>query len=163
MNDKSSLISLIVSDPENSLENWKSKGVHVCDWSGIKCNNASDRIIEIDLSGRSLGGTISPALANLSSLQILDLSGFFLVGHIHKELGNLVHLEQLSLSGNFLEGSIPSEFGSLHNLYYLDMGSNHLEGEIPPSLFHNVTSLSYIDLSNNSFPYIFNLTSFSTS
>ncbi|XP_057421056.1 putative leucine-rich repeat receptor-like serine/threonine-protein kinase At2g24130 [Lotus japonicus] len=153
VNDKSSLISFmscIVSDPENSLENWKSQGVHVCDWSGVRCNNASDRIIEIDLSGRLLGGTISPALANLSFLQILDLSGNFFVGHIPKELGNLVHLEQLSLSGNFLEGSIPSEFGSLHNLYYLDMGSNHLEGEIPPSLFHNVTSLSYIDLSNNS-------------
>ncbi|XP_061347534.1 putative leucine-rich repeat receptor-like serine/threonine-protein kinase At2g24130 [Gastrolobium bilobum] len=153
INGKSSLISFmsgIVSDPENALESWKSTGVYVCDWSGVRCNNASDRIIELDLSGKSLGGTISPALANLSSLQILDLSGNFFVGHIPKELGYLVQLGQLSLSGNFLEGNIPSEFGSLQNLYYLDMGSNQLKGEIPPSLFCNVTSLSYIDLSNNS-------------
>ncbi|XP_020231275.2 putative leucine-rich repeat receptor-like serine/threonine-protein kinase At2g24130 [Cajanus cajan] len=153
VNGKSSLISFmscIVSDPQNALESWKSRGVHVCDWSGVRCNNASDVIIELDLSGRTLGGTISPALANISSLQILDLSGNFLVGHIPKELGYLVHLGELSLSGNFLEGHIPSEFGSLHNLYYLDMRSNHLEGEIPPSLFCNGTSLSYVDLSNNS-------------
>ena len=153
VNGKKSLISFmsgIVSDPQNALESWKSPGVHVCDWSGVRCNNASDMIIELDLSGSSLGGTISPALANISSLQILDLSGNCLVGHIPKELGYLVQLRQLSLSGNFLQGHIPSEFGSLHNLYYLDLGSNHLEGEIPPSLFCNGTSLSYVDLSNNS-------------
>ncbi|KAK7265190.1 hypothetical protein RJT34_32806 [Clitoria ternatea] len=153
VNGKSSLVSFmqgIVSDPENAIESWKSPSLHVCDWSGVRCNNASDMIIELDLSKRSLVGTISPALANLSSLQILDLSGNFLVGQIPKELGYLVHLEQLSLSGNFLEGHIPYEFGSLHNLYYLDMGSNQLEGEVPSSLFCNWTSLSYIDLSNNS-------------
>ncbi|MED6218828.1 hypothetical protein PIB30_030145 [Stylosanthes scabra] len=144
-------MSCIVSDPENALESWKSpNNVHVCDWSGVKCNNASDRIIELDLSERSLGGTISPSLGNLSSLKILDLSGNFFVGHIPKELGYLIHLRQLSLSGNFLEGVIPSEFGLLHNLDYLDMESNNLGGEIPPSLFCNGSSLSYIDLSNNS-------------
>ncbi|KAH1262696.1 putative leucine-rich repeat receptor-like serine/threonine-protein kinase [Glycine max] len=153
VNGKNSLISFmsgIVSDPQNALKSWKSPGVHVCDWSGVRCNNASDMIIELDLSGGSLGGTISPALANISSLQILDLSGNYFVGHIPKELGYLVQLGQLSLSGNFLQGHIPSEFGSLHNLYYLNLGSNHLEGEIPPSLFCNGTSLSYVDLSNNS-------------
>ena len=153
VNGKSSLASFmqgIVSDPKNALESWKSPGVHVCDWSGVKCNNASDMIIELDLSGRSLGGTISPSLGNLSSLQILDLSGNLFVGHIPKELGYLSQLGQLSLSGNFLEGVIPSEFGLLHNLYYLDMGNNQLEGEIPPPLLCNGTSLSYIDLSNNS-------------
>ncbi|KAK7388404.1 hypothetical protein VNO78_23220 [Psophocarpus tetragonolobus] len=149
-NSLTSFMSGIVSDPQNALESWKSPGVHVCDWSGVRCNNASDMIIELDLSGRSLGGTISPALANISTLQILDLSENFLVGHIPKELGYLGQLGQLSLSGNFLEGHIPSEFGSLHNLYYLDMGSNRLEGEIPSSLFCNGTSLSYVDLSNNS-------------
>ncbi|BAT76152.1 hypothetical protein VIGAN_01411500, partial [Vigna angularis var. angularis] len=153
VNGKKSLISFmsgIVSDPQNALDSWKSPGVHVCDWSGVRCNNASDMIVEVDLSGRSLGGTISPALANISSLQILDLSGNFLVGRIPKEIGHLVRLRQLSLSGNFLEDHIPSEFGLLHNLDYLNLGSNHLEGEIPSSLFCNRTSLGYVDLSNNS-------------
>ncbi|KAF7838117.1 putative leucine-rich repeat receptor-like serine/threonine-protein kinase [Senna tora] len=154
VNDESSLRSFmrgIVSDPHNALESWKSPGVHVCNWSGIRCNNASDRVIEIDLSGKSLAGTISPAISNLSSLRILDLSQNSFVGHIPKELGFLTQLGQLSLSWNFLQGKIPPELGSLHNLYYLDMESNQLEGEIPSSLFCNGShSLRYIDLSNNS-------------
>ncbi|XP_061365109.1 putative leucine-rich repeat receptor-like serine/threonine-protein kinase At2g24130 [Gastrolobium bilobum] len=154
VNEKNSLVSFmsgIVSDPKNVLETWNSPGVHVCNWFGVKCNNATNRIIELDLNGSSLRGTISPALANLSSLQILDLSENFFVGHIPKELGYLIQLQQLSLSFNFLEGNIPSELGSLHNLYYLNLGTNHLKGEIPSSLFCNGSStLSYIDLSNNS-------------
>ncbi|KAI4344318.1 hypothetical protein L6164_011560 [Bauhinia variegata] len=154
VNDKSSLITFmsgIVSDPKNALASWKSPSVHVCNWSGIRCSNASDRIIELELSRKSLGGTISPALSNLSFLKILDLSENFFVGHIPKELGYLAQLRQLSLSWNFLKGKIPSEFGSLHRLYYLDLGSNQLEGEIPQSLFCNgSSSLRYIDLSNNS-------------
>ncbi|RDX59113.1 putative leucine-rich repeat receptor-like serine/threonine-protein kinase, partial [Mucuna pruriens] len=154
VNEKNSLVSFIsniVSDPKNVLKSWKSPGVQVCDWYGVRCNNASNRIIELALNGSSLGGTISPALANLSYLQILDLSENFFVGHIPKELGYLVQLQQLSLSGNFLQGKIPPELASLHNLYYLNMGSNQLEGEIPPSLFCNGSfTLGYIDLSNNS-------------
>ncbi|PNY12408.1 leucine-rich repeat receptor-like serine threonine-protein kinase at2g24130-like protein [Trifolium pratense] len=153
-------MSCVISDPENALESWKSNVVNVCDWSGVKCNNESHnkRIIELDLSGKSLGGTISPSLANLSLLQILDLSGNLLVGHIPRELGSLVHLEQLSLSWNFLQGNIPLEFGSLHNLYYLNLGSNQLEGEIPPSLLcngqvplplSNSTKLKWLDLESN--------------
>ncbi|KAL2639819.1 hypothetical protein AAZV13_06G192700 [Glycine max] len=155
VSEKESLVSFmsgIFSDPKNVLKSWKSPSVHVCNWYGVRCNNASDnKIIELALNGSSLGGTISPALANLSYLQILDLSDNFLVGHIPKELGYLIQLQQLSLSGNFLQGEIPSELGSFHNLYYLNMGSNQLEGEVPPSLFCNGSStLRYIDLSNNS-------------
>ncbi|KAK7411568.1 hypothetical protein VNO78_03003 [Psophocarpus tetragonolobus] len=154
MNEKESLVSFmsgIVSDPKKVLESWKSPSVHVCNWYGVRCNNARDRIMELALNGSSLGGVISPALANLSYLQILDISDNFFVGHIPKELGYLIQLQQLSLSGNFLQGKIPSELGSLHNLYYLNMGSNQLEGEIPPSLLCNGSStLRYIDLSNNS-------------
>ncbi|KAK7327775.1 hypothetical protein VNO77_21866 [Canavalia gladiata] len=154
VNEKNSLVSFmsgIVSDPKNVLKSWKSPGVHVCNWYGVRCNGASDSIIELALNGSSLGGTISPALANLSSLQILDLSENFFVGQIPKELGYLIQLQQLSLSWNFLHGKIPSELGSLHNLNYINMGSNQLKGDIPPSLFCNGSStLRYIDLSNNS-------------
>ncbi|XP_054820156.1 putative leucine-rich repeat receptor-like serine/threonine-protein kinase At2g24130 isoform X2 [Prosopis cineraria] len=154
VNDGSSLrnfMSGIVSDPGNSLASWRSPGVHFCDWLGIKCNNVSGKVIKIRLSRKSLGGTISPALGNLSALKVLDLSENFFVGHIPKELGCLVQLEKLSLYWNLLEGKIPSELSSLHNLRHLDMGSNRLKGVIPPSLFCNSSSsLKNVDLSNNS-------------
>lgn len=155
MKDRASLLSFkkgIVSDPEKALETWNSPGVHVCNWTGVKCNNGSDQVIELDLSSRSLHGTISPALANLSSLSILDLSCNSFEGHIPEELVNLVQLTQLSLTWNFLQGSIPEKLGNLHQLVYLNLGSNRLVGNIPPSLFCNKSSasLQYVDLSNNS-------------
>ncbi|OMO87103.1 hypothetical protein CCACVL1_09268 [Corchorus capsularis] len=152
--DRASLLSFmsgIVLDPENALEDWNSTNVHVCNWSGVGCNHARDQVVQLDLSGRSLHGTISPALANLSSLVVLDLSKNFFQGHIPAELGSLVQLKQLSLSWNLLQGNIPSELGSLHQLVYLDLGSNRLVGDIPAPLFCNGSySLQYMDLSNNS-------------
>ncbi|KAF9662722.1 hypothetical protein SADUNF_Sadunf18G0083800 [Salix dunnii] len=141
----------VVSDPEGALESWNSSGIHVCNWTGVKCNNASGHVVQLDLSGLSLRGRISPVLANLSSLLVLDLSRNFFEGHIPAELGDLLQLRQLSLSWNLLGGNIPEELGSLHHLVYLDLGSNRLAGDIPVPLFCNgSSSLEYMDLSNNS-------------
>ncbi|KAJ6372494.1 hypothetical protein OIU76_026902 [Salix suchowensis] len=141
----------VVLDPEGALESWNSSGVHVCNWTGVKCNNASDHVVQLDLSGLSLRGRISPALANLSSLLVLDLSRNFFEGHIPAELGDLLQLRQLSLSWNLLGGNIPEELGFLHHLVYLDLGSNRLAGDVPVPLFCNgSSSLEYMDLSNNS-------------
>lgn len=157
MRDRAALVSFmsgIVSDPQHALEDWNNSSdvAHVCNWSGVRCNEDENRVVELDLSGRSLGGTISPALGNLSSLNILDLSINFFEGHIPRELGSLFDLKQLSLSTNLLGGNIPFELGFLHKLVYLDLGTNRLNGRIPVSLFCNESSdsLQYIDLSNNS-------------
>ncbi|GMN63660.1 hypothetical protein TIFTF001_032734 [Ficus carica] len=157
MRDRAALVSFmsgIVSDPQHALEDWNNSSdvAHVCNWSGVRCNEDENRVVELDLSGRSLRGTISPALGNLSSLNILDLSINFFEGHIPRELGSLFDLKQLSLSTNLLGGNIPFELGFLHKLVYLDLGTNRLNGRIPFSLFCNESSdsLQYIDLSNNS-------------
>ncbi|XP_062078454.1 putative leucine-rich repeat receptor-like serine/threonine-protein kinase At2g24130 [Humulus lupulus] len=147
-----SFMSQIVSDPQHGLEDWNSLNVHVCNWSGVRCNSEKSRVVELDLSGKSLKGTISSSLSNLSSLNILDLSRNSFEGHIPRELGSLLELSQLSLSSNYLEGNIPFELGFLHKLVYLDLGTNRLNGHLPFSLFCNESSssLQYIDLSNNS-------------
>ncbi|KAF2310441.1 hypothetical protein GH714_010195 [Hevea brasiliensis] len=152
--EKVSLLSFksgIVLDPEGALASWNSSNIHVCNWTRVKCNNAGSQIVQLDLSGLSLRGRISPALANLSSLVILDLSRNFFAGHIPAELGYLSQLRQLSLSWNLLEGKIPFELGFLHQLVYLDLASNRLASDIPAPFFCNgSSSLEYIDLSNNS-------------
>ncbi|GAV88804.1 Pkinase domain-containing protein/LRR_1 domain-containing protein/LRRNT_2 domain-containing protein/LRR_8 domain-containing protein, partial [Cephalotus follicularis] len=144
--------SSIVLDPAHVLDSWNSSSLHVCNWTGIKCNNATNQVVHLVLSGQSLRGTISPALANLSSLEVLVLSQNFFEGHIPAELGSLLQLRRLSLSWNLLQGKIPAELGFLHQLVYIDLGSNRLEGDIPLPLFCNGTSstLYYMDLSNNS-------------
>lgn len=154
MNDRASLLSFmsgVVFDQGRVLENWNSSNVNICNWSGVRCNNASDRVTELILNATWLRGTISPALANLSSLKVLDLSRNFFRGPIPKELGSLSQLRLLSLSWNLLEGKIPYELGFLSKMVYLDLGSNQLEREMPESLFCNGSlSLQYIDVSNNS-------------
>ncbi|CBI36558.3 unnamed protein product, partial [Vitis vinifera] len=152
--DRASLLAFlsgVVLDPENTLKSWNSSGVHVCNWSGVRCNNGRDQVIELDLRSQALRGTISPAISNLSFLRVLDLSGNFFEGEIPAEIGALFRLQQLSLSSNLLRGKIPAELGLLRELVYLNLGSNQLVGEIPVSLFCNGSStLEYVDFSNNS-------------
>ncbi|XP_051131570.1 putative leucine-rich repeat receptor-like serine/threonine-protein kinase At2g24130 [Andrographis paniculata] len=153
-----SFMSGITNDPQNSLLSWRSSypsSAHnlsqVCEWSGVGCDANKNRVVELNLSHKSLHGTISPALFNLSELQILDLSGNFFQGWIPVEIGSLSNLVELSLSTNLLVGKIPAELGFLKELVYLNLGSNKLSGEIPTSLFCNgSSSLQYLDLSNNS-------------
>ncbi|KAK1429752.1 hypothetical protein QVD17_11970 [Tagetes erecta] len=154
-NDRASLlmfVSKVTSDPGNVLESWNnSSRVHFCNWTGITCNENHDSVLELDLSGASLRGTISPAVSKLSRLTVLDLSRNFFEGGIPKEIGYLSELRQLSLSSNLLRGRIPFELGFLRGLQYLDMGSNKFEGDIPLGLFCNgSSSLEYLDISNNS-------------
>ncbi|KAL5699037.1 hypothetical protein ACHQM5_029994 [Ranunculus cassubicifolius] len=152
--DQTALISFmsgIVSDPDNVLESWRSSETHMCNWTGIECNSAKTRVVQLDLSEKSLQGTISPSLANLSFLSILDLSENFFTGQIPREIGSLFKLKQLSFSSNVLQGEIPVELGNLHQLVYLNLRSNKFSGNIPRSLFCNGTFLlQYLDLSDNS-------------
>ncbi|KAL0340206.1 UNVERIFIED_CONTAM: putative leucine-rich repeat receptor-like serine/threonine-protein kinase [Sesamum radiatum] len=154
LNDRASLLSFmagIAYDPGNSLESWNASDIPVCKWSGVVCEMNRNRVVQLNLSHKSLHGSISPALFNLSELKVLDLSGNFLQGRIPAELGSLYQLRGLSLSFNLLDGEIPAEVGFLKQLQYLDLGSNKLVGEIPVSLFCNGSaSLEYLDLSNNS-------------
>ncbi|KAL8138254.1 hypothetical protein V2J09_004255 [Rumex salicifolius] len=144
-------LSGVKSDPDGVLLSWASSHVHVCNWTGIICDRMKSHVVQLDVSDSSLEGVISPALGNLSFLQVLDLSSNLFHGQIPAELGSLLKLRQLSLSSNLLEGRIPLEFGSLSQLQYLNLGSNLLEGELPIALFCNgSSSLQYLDLSNNS-------------
>lgn len=147
-----SFMSGITKDPEHALENWNATDLSVCEWSGVKCDTGKNRaVVELNLSHKSLHGTISPALFSLPNLEILDLSGNFLRGPIPPEIGALHRLEELSLASNALQESIPPQLGELKQLVYLNLGSNKLVGEIPPSLLCNgSSSLQYLDLSNNS-------------
>ncbi|KAK9076788.1 hypothetical protein SSX86_005122 [Deinandra increscens subsp. villosa] len=154
-NDQSSLlafVSRVTYDPGNILESWNnSSPVHFCNWTGITCNENRDSVLELDLSGASLHGTISPVISKLTRLTVLDLSRNSFEGGIPKEIGYLSELTQLSLSSNLLRGRIPIELGYLRGLQYLDIGSNKLEGDIPTGLFCNgSSSLEYVDISNNS-------------
>ncbi|XP_022970144.1 LRR receptor-like serine/threonine-protein kinase GSO1 [Cucurbita maxima] len=93
-------------------------------------------------------------ISHLSSLQFFSLSGKDLseASNLMQVLSSLPLLSSLiltdcSLQNNQLSfGSMNSSF--LSRIQHLDLSSNNFHGPIP-KVFHNMTSLKFLDLSNN--------------
>lgn len=144
-------LSDVSADPGGVLADWgRSPGF--CNWTGVTCGGGgrSRRVTQLVLSGKQLGGAVSPALGRLSSVAVLDLSSNAFAGAIPPEVGALSALTQLSLANNLLEGAVPAGLGLLDKLYFLDLSGNRLSGGIPGALFCNCSALQYLDLANNS-------------
>jgi hypothetical protein len=122
----------IISDPSGRLCNWTAQNSkEVCSWYGITCTQHSRRVVAIILPvpiiledglyfgdpKLQLGGTLSPSLGSLSSLQTLNLCGNNFTGLIPPQLGHLKALRLLNLSFNDgLEGSIPKSLSNCTGL-----------------------------------------------
>ncbi|KAJ1431186.1 Serine/threonine-protein kinase, active site [Sesbania bispinosa] len=130
------------------------------------------RVIELNLQGYQLHGSLSPHVGNLSFLTNLNLKNNSFYGKIPQELGRLLQLQQLSLTnnsftgeiptnltscshlrdlyleGNNLIGKIPIEIGSLWKLQSLAVGKNNLTGGFPPFI-GNLSSLIRVSVSYN--------------
>ncbi|KAL9233985.1 hypothetical protein vseg_008912 [Gypsophila vaccaria] len=119
----------IESDPYNSLASWDSNDHHPCNWFGVHC--VDGKVQMLDLSGRSLRGTLSPELGNLADLRALVLRANQLSGVIPTELEHLTLLEVLDLRHNYLTGRIPVGITKLVSLKRLLLCHNKIEGPIP--------------------------------
>ncbi|XP_074587699.1 receptor-like protein 44 [Curcuma longa] len=152
--DEACLSSLCRSlvDPNGSLRNWtKANFAAPCNGftsylTGVTCN--SGRVYKLSLSGLSLGGSISPFVANCSDLQSLDLSSNQLAGGIPPEISVLLNLAVLNLSANRLAGPIPPQLAFCAYLNVIDLHANLLCGLIPDQLGFLVR-LSSFDVSYN--------------
>ena len=117
------------------------------DWYGVETDRNS-QVIELNLAGNGLTGTIPPELGNLAGLTELVLQENNLSGPIPSAFGGLGNLEALSLVENNLTGAIPAELGSLANLTSLGLGSNALTGPIPREI-GNLAKLERLVLMGN--------------
>ncbi|XP_057531014.1 receptor-like protein EIX1 [Amaranthus tricolor] len=130
-----------------------------CNWPGVRCNNQTGHIIELDLHGNGflnfndydchLEGKLSDSLGELKHLKYLDLSSNnFLDQPIPAIIGSLSYLEHLNLSCAHFAGEIPKQLGNLSHLTFLDLSYNlHLYANSLQWLFH-LTLLKDLDLSN---------------
>ncbi|KAG6484703.1 receptor-like protein 44 [Zingiber officinale] len=139
-------------DPDNSLRNWTKANFEApCNGftsylTGVTCNNG--RVYKLALSGLSLGGAISPFVANCSNLQSLDLSSNQISGSIPPEISALLNLAVLNLSANRLSGAIPPQLALCAYLNAIDLHANLLSGQIPDQL-GLLVRLSSFDVSYN--------------
>ncbi|CAL5079203.1 unnamed protein product [Urochloa decumbens] len=162
-----------ISGHSGVLDSW-NQSTSYCSWEGVTCGKRHRwRVVTLNLTSQGLGGTISPAIGNLTFLRILDLSINTLDGEIPPSIGSLRRLQKLDLNTNMLtgvipsnisrcvslrvmyihsnkgvQGSIPAEIGSMPSLSYLVLFNNSITGTIPPSL-GNLSQLTDLSLSLN--------------
>ncbi|KVI05422.1 probable inactive receptor kinase At1g48480 [Cynara cardunculus var. scolymus] len=130
---------------------WNSSDPSPCSWTGVLCDNATNRVTGLRLPGARLAGEIPPnSIGNLTKLRRLSLRGNLLRGEILLDLENCSELRFIYLQNNRLSGEIPATFFRLSNLIRVDISSNNFSGEISAS-FNNLTRLTHLYLENNQF------------
>ncbi|PWA38469.1 Leucine-rich repeat-containing protein [Artemisia annua] len=131
--------------------------------------NISSSLYMIDMGNNSFQGTIPNVYGDCGGLEGLILKGNQLEGEIGSssiglEYLNLSHnfitglpqfqwhgLKVLYLQSNLIEGPFPPSICNMSSLYYLDMSNNRFGGLIPQCFGNISSSLTMIDMGNNSF------------
>ncbi|XP_071716839.1 probable inactive receptor kinase At1g48480 [Rutidosis leptorrhynchoides] len=122
-----------------------------CNWTGVTCDDVTNRVTEIRLPGDGLTGSIPVgSIGNLTQLRTLSLRGNRLSGVIPADLDLCSELQFLYLPNNQFSGEIPATLFRLSNLIRLDISGNNFSGEINPN-FSNLTRLTHLFLQNNRF------------
>ncbi|KAL3505091.1 hypothetical protein ACH5RR_034932 [Cinchona calisaya] len=145
MSLKSHTISMEVSYP---LSSWDENSTSPCNWTRVVCNKNGQRVIELDLSGLKLAGSISPLIGNLSFLESLQLQNNQLTGNLPEQLGNLFRLRTLNASSNSLTGVIPTSISQCKELRILDLMQNQISGKIPEEI-SQLKELQVLNLARN--------------
>lgn len=141
-------------DPNGNLTDWNQGDPCTGRWNGVVCYNSTLEdgylhVQELQLLNRNLSGNLSPALGNLSQLQILSFMWNNISGSIPKEIGNIKTLKLLLLNGNLLTGPLPEELGYLPNLDRIQIDQNQISGQLPKS-FANLNKTKHFHMNNNS-------------
>ncbi|KAI3470869.1 hypothetical protein Pfo_027532 [Paulownia fortunei] len=172
--DRLSLLSFkenISDDPLQVMSSWNDS-VSFCKWQGVTCSSRRPQVTMLTLPSQKLGGSLSPAIANLTFLRVLDLRGNSFRGQIPADIGRLFRLQYvflmennfggeipanlsqcselqvINLNFNSLVGKIPTELSSLPKLVALHISANQLTGGIPPVL-GNISSLLNLSIAQN--------------
>ncbi|KAL8120938.1 receptor-like kinase TMK4 [Apium graveolens] len=98
------------------------RGTSYCQWSGINCDN-SNKVTSINLSSKSLSGTLPSEISQLSQLKTLALQRNKLSGTL-PSFANLTSLQEIFLDGNDFT-SVPQDFLlGLTNLQTFSLSDN---------------------------------------
>ncbi|GAY64498.1 hypothetical protein CUMW_234050 [Citrus unshiu] len=142
------------------VASWKldEKNSDCCLWDGVKCNEDTGHVVELDLASSCLYGSVNStsSLFQLVHLQRLSLfDNNFNFSEIPSEILNFSRLTHLNLSRSYFSGQIPAELLELTNLEVLDLSFNTFDNfflklQKPglANLAENLTNLKALDLIN---------------
>lgn len=134
--------------------NWHNKTgwlqtYECCNWHGIRCDNATNKVTFLALPSNGLKGAIPREIAQLDRLSILDLEANDLSGRpLPVEFAKLNSLEFINIRNSSLGGAIPSGLGNSKLLATVYLSNNALTGVIPASMFNcspGTTALFMVD------------------
>ena len=131
--------------------NW-SENSSIDTWEGVTISGVPQRVIrlELDISGKTLAGSIPSTLSRLTGLQTLNISNNEFSGRIPVGLRALATLQVLDFSNNRLSGSMPTDLGNIATLQTLHLANNSLTGSIPTTLV-DLSALRSLSLAGNRF------------
>ncbi|XP_049395533.1 receptor-like protein 9DC1 [Solanum stenotomum] len=132
-----------------------NRSTDCCSWDGVKCDETTGQVIELDLSRSQRQGKFhsNSSLFKLSNLKRLDLfendnSGSL----ISPKFGELSSLTHLDLSYSSFTGIITAEISRLSKLHVLSIESDPYELRFEPHNFEllpkNLTQLRELHLSS---------------
>ncbi|KAH9745291.1 Receptor-like protein 7 [Citrus sinensis] len=142
------------------VASWKldEKDRDCCSWDGVKCDEDTGHVVELDLASSCLYGSINStsSLFQLVHLQRLSLfDNNFNFSEIPSEILNFSRLTHLNLSESYFSGQIPAELLELSNLEVLDLSFNNFDNfflklQKPglATLAENLTNLKVLNLIN---------------
>ncbi|CAO2836726.1 unnamed protein product [Amaranthus hypochondriacus] len=132
----------------NATNSWKND-TDCCQWEGIRCHPDSHRVIVLNLFNNGIKGIISSnsTLFQLYYLQSLNLSSNdFSESTISPKFGKFRFLKHLHLSNSYFSGRVPLELAQLSKLTSLDLSFNIVQIQNSNTIFHNLTSLRFLNL-----------------
>ncbi|WJX49776.1 hypothetical protein P8452_36170 [Trifolium repens] len=132
------------NDPSFRLSSWK--GNNCCNWKGISCSNITGHVVKIDLRNPCYPQRGKDTQSNCSFLTYM-----LEAQNLHPSLSQFKYLSYLDISGNnFNSSRIPKFINLMNQLQFLSISKSHFSGMIPNNL-GNLTKLSFLDLSYNSY------------
>ncbi len=117
--------------------------------SGLEGTAIEPRVIEVNLTGNNLVGSLPASIGKLDAVGLFWLGGNpGLTGSLPTEIGTMWALKDLNIANSGLSGSIPSSMGGLPAILQIQLQGNQLTGTIPPEL-GSATTLIRLALAGN--------------
>ncbi|KAL5972452.1 hypothetical protein ACLOJK_041707 [Asimina triloba] len=142
-------------ESHTNLSSWDQSNTDCCTWEGITCDATTGSVIGLDLSSRTIFGSISfDSIFRLTSLKKLSLANnAFDLSPFPSGLDQLTSLTHLNLSHLKFNGQVPLDISHLTSLVSLDLSyigynafSLRLKNPGIGALIQNLSSLRELHL-----------------